>query len=568
MNYAKIVNNNQTSVFDPLPGRENDMIQNANCAYVFRVSKWHNALRWLILGGASGTYYASQHKITIDNAKVLQDCIDEDGVRLVNLITKISLSGRAANQDASIFALALCVTSKDDKTKKAALDALPKVCRMSTDLYKFVDNVMTLNGHRWNRSLRRAIANWYNNKSADQVAYQVVKYVSRIVHEGCLSSRWSHKDLIILSHPKPASETHNNIYKYILNKISPNETGIGIIDAIYEIRQLSADEMTSSDKDRIIRLIDQYNIPHEVIPNNLKGQKWLWEALVPKMPLGALMRNLPKITSVGVFDNSILTDIVVNRLTSVDELCRARIHPIGIFKAMLGYQNGSNKNLQWAPNRKIVDALDEAFYLSFKNVDTVDDDIIIGLDMSGSMCSQTVLGIDYITAAQAAGAMVLSTLASAPNARVLVFSDRAAEIDISNRQRLSDAMNIVHRFAGGSTNIAAPLQYAIDKKLTAKAFIIITDNETNVYADHPIELLKKYRKMMNIPDAKLVVIALTGTRGSVADPQDINTLDVVGLDTATPKIVNAFIRGELSREDIEIDGTNIVDDDSDGNSNY
>jgi len=51
--------------------------------------------------------------------------------------------------------------------------------------------------------------------------------------------------------------------------------------------------------------------------------------------------------------------------------------------------------------------------------------------------------------------------------------------------------------------------------------------------------LKNYRQQMGRP-AKLVVIGMTSTGFSIADPDDAGMLDVVGFDTATPALISDF----------------------------
>ena len=41
-------------------------------------------------------------------------------------------------------------------------------------------------------------------------------------------------------------------------------------------------------------------------------------------------------------------------------------------------------------------------------------------------------------------------------------------------------------------------------------------------------------------NAKLVVVGMTASNFSIADPRDAGMLDVVGFDTATPKVISEF----------------------------
>ena len=88
--------------------------------------------------------------------------------------------------------------------------------------------------------------------------------------------------------------------------------------------------------------------------------------------------------------------------------------------------------------------------------------------------------------------------------------------------------------------------------------MIYTDNETWYGKIHPIQALQKYREATGIP-SRFIVNSMTATEFSIAkssrgrryfggqaqalaDPNDGGMLDVVGLDSAAPKIMSDFIR--------------------------
>jgi 60 kDa SS-A/Ro ribonucleoprotein len=50
---------------------------------------------------------------------------------------------------------------------------------------------------------------------------------------------------------------------------------------------------------------------------------------------------------------------------------------------------------------------------------------------------------------------------------------------------------------------------------------------------------------MNRPWAKLIVVGMTSTGFSIANPDDGGMLDVVGLSTDTPKIIADFSAGRI-----------------------
>lgn len=48
----------------------------------------------------------------------------------------------------------------------------------------------------------------------------------------------------------------------------------------------------------------------------------------------------------------------------------------------------------------------------------------------------------------------------------------------------------------------------------------------------------------------MIVVGMTSTGFSIADPTDAGSLDVVGFDTAAPGVISDFVRGQ-ERDDRE-----------------
>ena len=83
----------------------------------------------------------------------------------------------------------------------------------------------------------------------------------------------------------------------------------------------------------------------------------------------AMIRNLGKMSAIGLLKPlSSHADIVRERLKNVTLLRKARIHPFNVLVALKTYEagKGDKGKLKWEVNQTIIQALDEAFYLSFK----------------------------------------------------------------------------------------------------------------------------------------------------------------------------------------------------------
>jgi 60 kDa SS-A/Ro ribonucleoprotein len=542
-------NPNQTPQSEPIPGRS-DQVKNSAGGYVFSVDDWTRLDRFLILGTEGGTYYVGEHTLTRDNAEVVLRCLASDGKRTVERIAEISDSGRAPKNEPALFAMALALASNDTKTRQVAMDNLPRVARTGTHIFHLAQYVEQFRG--WGPTLRKAVGGWYNSLTPEDLVYQAIKYQQR--------DGWSHRDLLRLAHVKPATSMHDQIFKWI----AKGWDGVGDEPHPDEVlRRIWAFEKAkrATTRDEITLLITGYNLPREAIPTQWLNDPAVWERLFEKMPLTALIRNLGKMTSVGLFGPmGSFTAEAARRLSTPEYLQKGRVHPMAVLLALGTYLQGHGEKgkLTWDPVREIVDALDTAFYGTFSNVEPTGKRIMKALDVSGSMANQTVAGTP-ISARAAAAAFALITARVEPRWMVTIFSsagvnfhstgnrhygdlDGLSEFPISTRERLDDIVSKTSGLPFGGTDCALPMLYAMHRKLEIDSFEIYTDNETWAGMIHPSQALQQYRRQMGIP-AKLVVVGMTATGFSIADPNDAGMLDVVGLDTSTPALINDFIRG-------------------------
>jgi 60 kDa SS-A/Ro ribonucleoprotein len=118
-----------------------DQVENSAGGYVFSLDCWKRLDRFLILGTEGGTYYVGERKHTLEAASAVTECIEKDGPRTVARIVEISDAGRAMKNDPAIFALAMCAGAEDEATRRAALAAIPKVCRTGTHLFHFLEDI-------------------------------------------------------------------------------------------------------------------------------------------------------------------------------------------------------------------------------------------------------------------------------------------------------------------------------------------------------------------------------------------------------------------------------------------
>lgn len=517
--------------------RPDQVVNNAG-GYVFEVAGEDRIVRFLTLGVDGGTFYANEKSHAKGEAQFVLDFAKNHGVRLAELVLDVSLKGRAAKQNYTLFALAAVFAFGDVESKVLARRHFNDIVRTGTMLFQFVSYAEQFRG--WGPSLQKAVASWYEGKDTKDLSYQMVKYRQR---EG-----WTHRDVLRSAHPRTNDATKRVLFDWACGRPSVTEGGhAGFVGwtGPYEAAKILS-EMTDlrAKKSAYAELVrSNPGMSWEMLPDEALTIPETWEALLDAgVPIGALIRQLPRLTNLGLLKGSTLGQ-VTSQLTDPDVLRKGRVHPVKLLFALKTYARGAGfqGHSTWTPNQRIVDALDAAFYVSFGTVEPAGKRTLIAQDVSGSM-SWSNSGI--ITCAEGATAMAMVTAATEPDYEVMGFASSFRRLDISPRRRLDDNLRTIANMTFGSTDCSLPMVWALQNKLSFDTFVVYTDNETYAGRVQPFEALRMYRQSMGI-DARLIVVGMTATQFSIADPRDPKMLDVAGFDAETPTTISGFSRGDF-----------------------
>ena len=479
---------------EPIPGTS----QRPNSAggYAWTLDKWQRLDRFLILGTEGGTFYVGERALTRQNAESVISCLAEDGPRVVSRAVAISESGRAARNDPALFVLAMAAGLGDDITRALALTALPAVARTGTHLFHWLEYVGAFRG--WGRGVRNAVSSWYTRQAPAELAYQLLTYQSR--------DGWTHRDALRLAHPKAPSPTHDLLFRFAVKGWEGVVEAKGVadvefmerIEAVQALRQMSP-----NDAARVIRI---YRLTREMVPTELLTHAVVWEALLDRMPLTAMLRNLGVMSKVGLLvAGSDAARMVVARLRDGSAIRRARVHPLAVLAALKTYAqgHGARGHNAWTPVSQIVDALDAAFYQAFGNVESSGKRVMLALDVSGSMVAP-VHGMPFLSCREASTAMALVTAATEPEHRFVAFTNGShpsfhsargfnsglTPLTISPRQRLDDVLQSTGALPFGGTDCALPMVEALKRRWHVEVFVIYTDSETWFGSIHPVQALR------------------------------------------------------------------------------
>lgn len=330
-------------------------------------------------------------------------------------------------------------------------------------------------------------------------------------------------------------------------------------DAVLRLIWAAERVKRASTAQEVISLVRDYNLPREAITTEWLNNADVWAALLPHMPVEATIRNLSKMTTVGLIaPMSDAARQIADRLRDREHLKASRLHPIKVLAALKTYSQGHGERgkLHWTPVPQLVDALNDAFYMAFDNVAPTNKRWLLALDVSGSMGISYIAGIPGLSARVGSVAMALVTAAVEPQHTIVAFSaglggvggrwgggdSGLTPVNISPRQRLDDVVRATEQIQMGGTDCALPMKWALKHKVEADVFVVYTDSETWASAPHPAQALRHYRDKMGIP-AKMIVVGMTSNGFTIADPDDAGMMDVVGFDTAVPQVMSDFVAG-------------------------
>jgi hypothetical protein len=290
-------------------------------------------------------------------------------------------------------------------------------------------------------------------------------------------------------------------------------------------------------------------IQREHLPTELLNTPQIWNTLLGGMGMTALIRNLGKLSQVGI--TSTRAPEIIKMLTDPKSVKDSKVHPLQVLVGMKTYSQGKGDlgSMTWTPNSYITSALSTTFKQAFGNITPTGKRYMIGLDVSGSMGMCMCAGAKNITPREGSVAMAMMTLHAegAQNVHIYGFSNVFYNFDgkIRPEMTIQDAIKATD-VPFGATDCALPMTEALkmyhQSGIVFDVFCVYTDNETYAPKIHPQVALEEYRKATGV-DAKLVVVGMVANQLTIADPKDKNTLNLAGFDTATPELISMFVKG-------------------------
>ncbi|RPI74938.1 MAG: TROVE domain-containing protein, partial [Desulfobacteraceae bacterium] len=463
-------------------------------------------------GCLSRTYYADgQHQLE----QVLSLCGELDA----EFIGKAAIFCRNRGYMKDMPALLCAVLSiKDREVFRAAFHRVIDNARM---LRTFVQIMRS--GAVGRKSLgtlpKRMIQDWLDRRSDEEIFKATVGNAPSLA------------DIIKMVHPKPADQKREALYAYMIGR-SANSELLPELTKAYE--RFIKEETTEVPQ-----------VPFQML-TAMQLSRNDWREIARKAPWQMTRMNLNTFARHGVFEDLETTDRIAARLKDPVQIARARVFP---YQLMAAYQRVDQR----VPV-VVKEALQDALEIAINNVPSINAELYVCPDVSGSM-SPAVSGhrkgaTSLIRCIDVAALITAALLRKNPKARVLPFENEVVKIDINPRDSVMTNAAKLAGIGGGGTNCSAPLARLNKQKAKGDLVVFVSDNESWVDAGvgRGTAMLREWNtfKKRN-PLARLVCIDIQPNRTTqAAEREDI--LNIGGFSDQVFEVMTTFAAGELSPE--------------------
>lgn len=354
-------------------------------------------------------------------------------------------------------------------------------------------------------------------------------------------------DVLKMTHPKPKTTEQDAFFAYVLGKE-------------YQLAQLPA-QVQALEQFRLGVNTELPKVPMQLLTHlNLNQQQWAeiarngsWQML--RMNLNTFLRH-------DVFKIKGMTKIIADKLMDEQSILKSRVFPYQLMMTWSALAQGMP--------HEIANALKFAMQCSISNVPKLQGNVVIAIDVSGSM-SSSITGYRQGATSQLRCVDVAALFASAfkyvnPNIRLMAFDTQVRQLsnlskvqeylkrkNLMKQQNLEiDIFALAKKFAsmcGGGTDCSKPLELLVKEKAKVDMVIYFSDNES--WADqipraHRQTGMMHYWKQLkqHNPDAKLVCVDLQ-PYATTQLPEHKDVMNIGGFSDTVFTLIESFANNEM-----------------------
>jgi hypothetical protein len=346
--------------------------------------------------------------------------------------------------------------------------------------------------------------------------------------------------------PTPELQTTTLITTTVKEETKTVETiNYEILDYVYEYLEACYNIKKATEESEVIKFIEKFHFHLEHIPTKFLKCEAVWLALIEhSLPVDVILRNLNKLSNMKSFNNieSKYIDLVCEKLKKNDD-SNFNLTPFALLNIWKAYEKGHSqysKTKRWNVNQKLNLSLETAFHDSLRTGLSSKKKICVILNV-WKYSRGSIYGNSNVNSLEAAIFMCLSHVFSEDNCKVYNFTDKLNEIEMSKTDSFKSLYDKIWNLNSlGSTEYIKSIESATNDSLDFDVFVVYT----NLLLARNFDvntIITNYRKKLNKPNAKLVVVSLVASLEPVCSFNDPLALDLLGFRYETPNIITNYI---------------------------
>jgi len=495
-----------------------------------------------VTGTFGNTYYVDAEK-QLEQVKALVDKVDTD------FLAKLAIYSRKTGYMKDMPAFFAATLAK--KNVKLLSKVFNKVVDDGRMLRNFVQIIRS--GVTGRKSLgtapKRLINDWLNSRSDEALFRDSVGNDPSIA------------DVIKLSHPSPKDETRAAFFAYLTNRPAASD-GKPLVES-FTTEKGKKVTIHRYNPDNLPKVVKDFENFKKTLSSDIPDVEFRlltalplttehWTSIAKNAPWHMTRMNLNTFARHGVFKDESMVNLVANKLQDAEVIKKVKVFPYQLMAAFL--------NVDETVPTPITNALQQAMEHATQNVPTLEGNVVVAVDVSGSMGS-AVTGSRGSASSKVRCVDVASLFASTilrknPNARIIPFESNVVtgltlnpfDSIMTNAQKLAAV-------GGGGTNCSAPLVQLNQENAKIDAFIFISDNmswvETvghqyygyNQNNNQPTAVMTEWLKLKKrCPNAKLVNIDIQPYVSTQTDNKRSDILFCGGFDDKLFTVVSDFLK--------------------------
>ena len=336
-------------------------------------------------------------------------------------------------------------------------------------------------------------------------------------------------DVIKMVHPRPANPAREALYGWLLNR--PHDAAA--LPAL--VREFVNFKCGAS------KVAPE--VPFQLL-TALELDCAAWQSIASQAPWQMTRMNLNTFARHGVYDDKALVRQIANRLRDPQKVRRARCFP---YQLLTAYHSADK-----AVPTVVRDALQDAMEVAIENVPSIEGQVYVCPDISGSMQSPVTGSRPGSTTAtrclDVAALVAAAVVRQNRDAQVLPFSDEVVPCRLNSRDSVMTNARKLAELPSGGTNCSAPLRQLNKQRAQGDLVIFVSDNMSWVDGHgggRSTATMQEWAQFKaRNPRARLICLDVQPF-GSTQAAERADILNIGGFSDAVFEVMAAFAAGEL-----------------------